>query len=488
MHKAKTFKQNLRAVAAMMLALAVAFALVPAEAFAAHKSVKNAPELKSQSITSAKADSSTLKSSGLSASPSIICKARISSSKWRSVKTPKKVGVSSGNRSITAVSFKLDGDVDGGVRYRVYKARGGWTKYSKDGASCDGGKRSSAIQALRMKLTGPVAKTHTLFYRANVKGYGWTGWGKTGEAVGACKLGNVRACQLKLVKKGAKAPGSRKSRFFVAGTSSAERFFAQGGKTRLQLIKSIRKARASGLRVFGMRSYKRNSKAMKRLLGAIKKLRGYKLGFVMMDLTTGAGISYNPGKQLYSASALKGPYVAAVNKYSPSGAKRAYGTMSSVIKWSSNEGYSSLHSRFGGGPMLKMMSYSGVSSSEMSGRRKYNYISARTLAKLWVGTYWYFYRQTNDRSAVTRNLYAHPLNSFIDKGLKSPTRTKGGWFSGEYNVQNDAGIVFAKGRPYVVAVLSSACWQFGKLSNLVRAIDGVHTDMVKKGRKSKHSK
>lgn len=482
MYKARSLKYCLRAVTTMLLAFVVAFALVPTEALAAHTSAKSAPEAESRSITSAKTDSSILAASAGSASFSVSCKVRLSSSKWRTANASKKVGASSGNRFITAVSFKLEGDTNSGIRYRVYKARGGWTRYSKNGASCGTGKRPGAVQALRVKLMGTVAKTHTLYYRVNVKGYGWTGWGKNGEAVGACKLGNVRTCQLKLVKKGAKAPGSRKSRFFVAGKYSAERFFAQGGKTRLQLIKSIRKARGSGLRVFGMRSYKRSSKAMKRLRGAIKNMKGYKLGFVMMDLTTGAGISYNPGKQLYSASALKGPYVAAVNKYSPSGAKRAYGTMSSVIKWSSNDGYSSLHSRFGGGPMLKMMSYSGVSSSEMSGNRKYNYISARTLAKLWVGTYWYFYRQTNNRSFVTRNLYAHPLNSFIDKGLKIPTRTKGGWFSGKYNVQNDAGIVFANGHPYVVAVMSSACWQFGKLSNLVRAIDGVHTDMVKRRR------
>lgn len=488
MYKAKPFKQNLRVIAVMLLVLAVVFALVPIEAFAAHDSTKGVSEAHPASSGTLKTGSSNLAVSSTPVNPSVTCNARFSSSIWRSTKSPKKLGAPSGNRFITAVGFKVEGDDGSGILYRAYKAKVGWSKYFKNGATCGGGKRSRAIQALRVKLTGPIAKTYTLYYRVSVKGYGWTGWGKNGEAVGACKLGNVHACQLRLVKKDADAPGSRKNRFFVAGASSAESFYAQGGKTRSQLIKSIRKARGSGLHVFGMRSYKRNSKAMKRLRSAIKSLKGYKLGFVMMDLTSGAGISYNPGKKLYGASVLKGPYVAAVNKYYPSGAKRAYGTMISVIEWSSNDGYSLLHSRFGSSPMLKMMSYSGVSTSEMNGYRMYDYVSARTLAKLWMGTYWYFYRQTNDRSANTRNLYAHPLNSFIDKALKHPTRTKGGWFSGKYNVQNDAGIVLANGHPYVVVVMSSACWQFEKLSNLVRAIDGVHTDMVKKGRESKQLK
>lgn len=80
--------------------------------------------------------------------------------------------------------------------------------------------------------------------------------------------------------------------------------------------------------------------------------------------------------------------------------------------------------------MKKMMGYCGISEKEMTSTRNYPYMSSRTLAKLWVGTYWSYYRETNSRSAWARGLYAHPLNSFIDRGLSTPTRSKPGWYPG----------------------------------------------------------
>lgn len=105
-------------------------------------------------------------------------------------------------------------------------------------------------------------------------------------------------------------------------------------------------------------------------------------------------------------------------------------------------GRARLSRRFGHGVMKKMMGYCGISEKEMTSTRNYPYMSSRTLAKLWVGTYWSYYRETNSRSAWARGLYAHPLNSFIDGGLSTPTRSKPGWYpGGGYNVQNDGGVV-----------------------------------------------
>lgn len=93
-------------------------------------------------------------------------------------------------------------------------------------------------------------------------------------------------------------------------------------------------------------------------------------------------------------------------------------------------GRARLRRRFGHGVMKKMMDYCGISEKEMTSTRNYPYMSSRTLAKLWVGTCWSYYRETNSRSAWARGLYAHPLNSFIDRGLSTPTRSKPGWYPG----------------------------------------------------------
>lgn len=450
------------------LSLLLTLALCPAPALAAEESPAS-------SGSSAPAAPESPKES-----PALICKtATAGVTGWQTVASGKKAGRTSGSKALTALRLSLKNG-EGAITYRGYVSGTGWTSSVKNGERCGTKKASQPLQALRIKLTGAVAKEYSVYYRVNLIGYGWTGWGKDGESVGARKLASIRGYQIKLVEKGADAPGSRKNRYFSAGQDSDECFYAQGGKTRPQLVKAIGKAKGSGLKAFGS-DYQLKGSAAKKLKAAIRQLGRYKLSFVMIDLRTGAGISYNPGKVQYCASTIKGPYVAAVNKYRAGSAASAHGTMSSTIKVSSNEGYSSLRHRFGHSPMLKMMTYCGVSSSEMNGGRNYTYMSSRTLAKLWIGTYWYYYRETNDRSAKVRNLHAHPLNSLIDRALSTPTRTKPGWFpGGGYNVQNDAGVVLAGDRPYVLAVMSSACGQYGKLSTLVRAIDGVHADMVKK--------
>ncbi|WP_282190832.1 hypothetical protein [Adlercreutzia caecimuris] len=413
----------------------------------------------------------------------LVCKTTLAGVRgWQSTDGGKLAGRKSGSAAVTALRIAYKGTVDGSIKYQTYQAAGGWSDYVAANKTSGTKRAANPIQALRVKLTGDVADRYNVYYRANLVGYGWTGWGKNGQAVGARKLASVRGYQVKLVKKGKKAPGSAKNRYFSRGAASAEVFYAQGGKTRTQLTRALNKAKGanSGLKAFGGK-YNFNSKAGKKLKAAIKNLGRYKLSFTMIDLKTGRGISYNPTKVLYIASSIKGPYVAAINKYragSVGAGTRA--TMSSTIKVSSNEGYSSLRRRFGHGIMKKMMNYCGISEKEMTSTRNYPYMSSRTLAKLWVGTYWSYYRETNTRSAWARGLYAHPWNSFIDRGLSTPTRSKPGWYpGGGYNVQNDGGVVLSSDGHYVVAVMSSACGQYGKLANLVRAIDGVHADMVK---------
>ena len=413
----------------------------------------------------------------------LVCKTTLAGVRgWQSTDGGKLAGRKSGSAAVTALRIAYKGMVDGSIKYQTYQATGGWSDYAAANKTSGTKRAANPIQALRVKLTGDVADRYNVYYRANLVGYGWTGWGKNGQAVGARKLASVRGYQVKLVKKGKKAPGSAKNRYFSKAAASAEVFYAQGGKTRTQLTRALNKAKGanSGLKAFGGK-YNFNSKAGKKLKAAIKNLGRYKLSFTMIDLKTGRGISYNPTKVLYIASSIKGPYVAAINKYragSVGAGTRA--TMSSTIKVSSNEGYSSLRRRFGHGIMKKMMNYCGISEKEMTSTRNYPYMSSRTLAKLWVGTYWSYYRETNTRSVWARGLYAHPWNSFIDRGLSTPTRSKPGWYpGGGYNVQNDGGVVLSSDGHYVVAVMSSACGQYGKLANLVRAIDGVHADMVK---------
>lgn len=63
--------------------------------------------------------------------------------------------------------------------------------------------------------------------------------------------------------------------------------------------------------------------------------------------------------------------------------------------------------------------------------------------------------------------------------VSSTTYTKAGWgtFPKSGKIYNDAGIVMAGGRPYVVAIMSSGFFQDGKLRTLAKAIDAYHASM-----------
>lgn len=225
-----------------------------------------------------------------------------------------------------------------------------------------------------------------------------------------------------------------------------------------------------------------SGKALTKYVNFLRKK--YKITFIMMDIKSGQIVTCNSKKVMYSASCLKGPYVASLNKWKTSGVRKHKSLQKNTIVYSNNETYAKLRSMYGSGPMKKMMKYSSVSSFDA--KRKYAYLPCRDLGKLWIGTYWYFYKDKNSSSNYCRSLYTHGTQSFIYRGMKGKYKVhaKPGWYpGGGYNVQNDAGIVMAKvggtSRPYMLCVMTSACGRHDKLRILVKKIDAVHTDMVK---------
>lgn len=130
--------------------------------------------------------------------------------------------------------------------------------------------------------------------------------------------------------------------------------------------------------------------------------------------------------------------------------------------------------------MTSFMSYTNT-TGRWNASIRYPYFTSRDLAKLWVGNYWYFFKETNSNSSWCRGIYTHSLNSPIYNALKGKytTYSKPGWYpASPYWVQNDAGIVMAGDNPYLIVIMSSACNQYGKLETLVRALDAVHAAMV----------
>lgn len=205
---------------------------------------------------------------------------------------------------------------------------------------------------------------------------------------------------------------------------------------------------------------------------------GYSTGFLLYDLNNGGGISYHADEFYYSASAIKGPYVAWLVQAYLQAADLLYGTIQNTIQWSSNDDYKDLITSYGYSEFNNWAAGLGCFDIAITGEW-YPAVNAREFAMLWSSIYDYFMSESCDPDI--RELYNGTLSSAIYEtlGAQYTVYSKGGWI-GEglgtyYNVQNDAGIVMKGEDPYVLVILSDAYGRLDLLDNLVAVLDSAHT-------------
>ena len=206
--------------------------------------------------------------------------------------------------------------------------------------------------------------------------------------------------------------------------------------------------------------------------------RGWDVGLIMVDLNTGKGLAYNADWDCYSASSIKGPYVASLAAQNPAllGGNTA-SVMERTITVSDNNAYASLRSSFGAAPIQNWCRQVGVDANKLSDW--YVNYSARDLGLLWTRNYEYFFGSAAYHEQL-RSWYRSPLNSPIANtvGRHYESYSKPGWhFTMGRNSTNDAGIVFAPNGCYLLAVMTNAPAQFGSVHSLVWALDTIHNEM-----------
>lgn len=205
------------------------------------------------------------------------------------------------------------------------------------------------------------------------------------------------------------------------------------------------------------------------------------VGFVMVDLTTGATVTYNADDWYFSASSVKGPYVIALNKWDPWDASDWSDTIYNIVTYSNNYSYASLFGNFGSWPLENLLGETGAGQFSWTGA--YAYYPPRTLAKLWVDMAQYL--MSDDENADwCRYLFSN--NSWITSRGVLGGRTvyaKSGWMvadEGDWcTVHNEGYCVMDGDHPYVVAIMSTQnhynAWY---MENLVEAIDAAHAELV----------
>lgn len=233
---------------------------------------------------------------------------------------------------------------------------------------------------------------------------------------------------------------------------------------------------SGGLAPFG--GFNMSADTAARLQGAVDGIhrRGSNVGFVLVDLATGQGVSCNPDADFYSASTLKGPYVASLACKNPGSVNGWLGVMSNTIRWSSNDDYARLWRNFGPGSMYEWCAEAGVDQSIAS--TKYKWLSTRELCKLWLRNYEFF--TSGEANSWIGDLYTTPNESVVKTtvGASCATWSKAGWYyEGRSRSTSEGGVVWSAHGPYLVTIMSDVPGNFAALRDVMWALDAAHASM-----------
>ena len=199
--------------------------------------------------------------------------------------------------------------------------------------------------------------------------------------------------------------------------------------------------------------------------------KGYKVGFFLIDTETFEGFSYNADEAIYSASAIKGPYVTSLVLSDATLLEKEDVRINAILKNSSNYDYETMRSRYKDDCFVNFASMT-ASDVEISTNYDYQNITSRQLAQLWFASYMYFESDPTGQNLglLFEDPATSPIHSVVSESCV--TRTKAGWVEkNSVRVTNDAGIIYTENGSYVLAVMTTAPVDFKLVENLVKVIN-----------------
>jgi len=136
--------------------------------------------------------------------------AHVSNIGWMSSKRDgSTAGTTGQSKSVEDLKVSILNPVeDGSVQINANVSGIGWQGWDTPPAS-EGGTtgQGRAVEAVRLRLTGSLAKGYDVYYRVHASNIGWMGWAKDGEEAGTTGMScSLEAIQIKLIKKGASHP------------------------------------------------------------------------------------------------------------------------------------------------------------------------------------------------------------------------------------------------------------------------------------------
>ncbi len=239
----------------------------------------------------------------------------------------------------------------------------------------------------------------------------------------------------------------------------------------------------------------------------IKKITdtGRMVSFISVDLTTDQGIAFNPDQKTTSQSTIKGPYLAsALDEDATRFNDENRNDFKQTITVSSGESYEKLRTKFGSDAILKWCKELSIDNTYADQLYPRN-ITARDMAKIWTKMYEFLNTHGDLNEFVSYFTGTKFSAIYHELGKDYTIQSKPGWENGtnddalsdepRYDVDakyldknplndevatNDAGIVYAGEKPYILVIFTDCSSDYPRLQPLVRAIDDAHIKEIGK--------
>lgn len=204
---------------------------------------------------------------------------------------------------------------------------------------------------------------------------------------------------------------------------------------------------------------------------------GASVGFTLIDLTTGAGVTYNSDTIYYSACSLKAPYSIALSEYVPSALDEWRGSFWHALDYSNNETYQAYFYNYGRWPLDEYNEIGHVEN--FSWASWLANCTAEDLCRMWVVSQDYLLGDTDNaawlRDTLGQNSAGMTRMSVAKYGA-GPVYAKSGWTD---TARTEGCLVMDGDHPYVCAIMSTTDIDHSDLlMNLADALYRAHRDLL----------
>lgn len=150
--------------------------------------------------------------------PNVMYQTHVQTYGWQNWKYNGVMSGTSGEaKRLEGINIKLTNKpYSGSVVYTTHVQTYGWqgnendiTTWKRDGQMSGTSGQAKRLEAIRINLTGEMAKHYDIYYRVHAQTYGWLAWTKNGAPAGTAGYAKrLEGIQIVLVPKGASAPAN----------------------------------------------------------------------------------------------------------------------------------------------------------------------------------------------------------------------------------------------------------------------------------------